>query len=140
MLVRVALAQFDCHLGQVDANLDQVRQLTAEASAQQADLVVFPELAVHGYWLGQLPESRSLGVHDPRLGGLADGRPDVLAGFHEDSGVRTYNSAAYLSGGAAVHVHRKLYLPTTSTGRNESITALGSRCARSTRVMAAPPC
>ncbi len=111
MPVRVALAQFDCHLGEVDANLDHMRQLTAEATAQQADLVVFPELAVHGYWLGQLAEGRSLGVHDPRLGRLADGGTDVLAGFHEDSGVRTYNSAAYLAGGGLVHLHRKLYLP-----------------------------
>lgn len=109
--MRVALAQFDCSLGEVDANLEHMRRLTEEAGAEAADLVVFPELAVHGYWLGQLTESRSLTVRDPRLGGLADGATDVLAGFHEDAGVRTFNSAAYLSEGAPVHVHRKLYLP-----------------------------
>jgi predicted amidohydrolase len=33
-------------------------------------------------------------------------------GFAEEGPVHTYNSAAYLQGGAVIHVHRKLYLPT----------------------------
>jgi predicted amidohydrolase len=110
--VRVALAQIDSSLGEVDANLARMRELTDEANSRQADLIVFPELATHGYWLGQIPASLSLPAGDPRLLGLAGGRADVLAGFHEDAGVRNFNSAAYLSGGRLVHVHRKLYLPT----------------------------
>lgn len=110
--MRVALAQIDSSLGDVDANLARMRELTDEANSRQADLIVFPELATHGYWLGQLPASLSLPAGDPRLLELAGGRADVLAGFHEDAGVRNFNSAAYLSGGRLVHVHRKLYLPT----------------------------
>jgi N-carbamoylputrescine amidase len=110
--VRVALAQIDSSLGEVDANLARMRELTDEANSRDADLIVFPELATHGYWLGQIPASLSLTASDPRLLGLAGGRADVVAGFHEDAGVRNFNSAAYLSGGRLVHVHRKLYLPT----------------------------
>jgi N-carbamoylputrescine amidase len=110
--VRVALAQIDSSLGEVDANLARMRELTDEANSRHADLIVFPELATHGYWLGQIPASLSLPAGDPRLLELAGGRADVLAGFHEDAGVRNFNSAAYLSGGRLVHVHRKLYLPT----------------------------
>jgi N-carbamoylputrescine amidase len=110
--MRLALAQIDSVLGEVDANLAHMRALTDEANARQADLVVFPELATHGYWLGQVPATRSLTAGDPRLLELAAGRADVLAGFHEDAGVRNFNSAAYLSRGRVVHVHRKLYLPT----------------------------
>ncbi len=36
----------------------------------------------------------------------------MLVGFHEDAGLRTHNSAAFLSRGAVLHVQRKLYLPT----------------------------
>jgi N-carbamoylputrescine amidase len=110
--MRIALAQIDSALGEVDANLARMRELTDEANAREADLIVFPELATHGYWLGQVPAALSLSAGDPRLLELAGGRADVVAGFHEDAGVRNFNSAAYLSHGQVVHVHRKLYLPT----------------------------
>lgn len=110
--MRVALAQIDSSLGEVDANLARMGELVGEANAGQADLVVFPELATHGYWLGEIPATLSLPAGDPRLLELAGGRADVVAGFHEDAGVRNFNSVAYLSGGRIVHVHRKLYLPT----------------------------
>ncbi|MGH2913380.1 MAG: nitrilase-related carbon-nitrogen hydrolase [Solirubrobacteraceae bacterium] len=109
--MRIALAQCDCSLGEVDANLERMLQLTDQAVSQRADLVVFPELAAHGYWLGQLPHGAAVSALDPRLARLASAGADVLVGFHEDGGVRTYNSAAYLSGGQTLHVHRKLYLP-----------------------------
>jgi N-carbamoylputrescine amidase len=109
--VRVALAQLDSTIGDVEGNLELMRELTDEANAQRAALVVFPELAAHGYALGGSP-NRSLRASDERLTKLSAGRADVLAGFHEDGGVRAYNSAAYLSRGDVIHVHRKLFLPT----------------------------
>jgi predicted amidohydrolase len=109
--VRIALAQLDSTIGELEANLELMGELTAQANAQRADLAVFPELAAHGYALGHGPIS-SLRANDRRLTELSSGRADVLACFHEDGGVRAYNSAAYLSDGDIVHVHRKLYLPT----------------------------
>ncbi len=109
--MRVALAQFDSTIGDVDGNLAQIRELVDQANAEGADLTVFPELAVHGYALGQLRDRRQLLARDERLAELASGHSDVLVGFHEDGGVRAYNSAAYLSDSRLVHVHRKLYLP-----------------------------
>lgn len=109
--MRIALAQTDSAIGAVQSNFEIARDLMAQANREHADLTVFPELALHGYWLGQLAENRSLSAHDPRLAELASGACDVLIGFHEDAGVRAYNSAAYLSDSALVHVHRKLYLP-----------------------------
>lgn len=108
--MRIALAQVDSAIGEVEANLQMLRDQVTRANDQGAELTVFPELAVHGYWLGELPENRSLTARDPRLVELASGAGDVLVGFHEDGGVRTYNSAAYLSHSAVLHVHRKLYL------------------------------
>ncbi len=109
--MRIALGQFDTSLGDVAANLDHMRYLTAEAESQGADLIVFPELATHGYAFGEVPHIERLDRRDRRLTDLASGHCDVLAPFPEDGDVHTYNSAAYLSHGAVVNLHRKLYLP-----------------------------
>jgi len=113
--MRVALAQLDSTIGDLESNLERMRAVVTQANAHDVDLTVFPELATHGYALGQLLEKRSLSASDERLTTLASGRSDVLVGFHEDGGVRAYNSAAYISRSTVVHVHRKLYLPTYLT-------------------------
>lgn len=110
--MRVVLAQVDCRLGEVDANVEAARRTIAAAAEQGADLVVFPELSLHGYALGKLHEDTSIPAGDERLAALSGIGPDVVVGFHEDGKVRRYNSALYLAGGRARHLHRKLYLPT----------------------------
>lgn len=113
--MRVALAQVAPVLGDVDANFELARQAIRDAREEGADLVVFPELAMTGYSLGQVSDEVSIEASDPRLTELSEeaGDVSVVMGFHEDgAGVRTYNSAAYLEDGKLVHLHRKLYLPT----------------------------
>ncbi|MEV6639722.1 nitrilase-related carbon-nitrogen hydrolase [Amycolatopsis sp. NPDC051371] len=109
--MRIALAQVDCVLGDVDGNFTATRRVVRVAAEQGADLVVFPELSLHGYALGKLDDDTSFAANDERLAELARYGPDVLVGFHEDGKLRRFNSAAYLAGGAQTHLHRKLYLP-----------------------------
>ncbi|GAB3300543.1 nitrilase-related carbon-nitrogen hydrolase [Parasphingorhabdus pacifica] len=109
--MRVALAQVDCRLGEVQANLDEAHEVVQKAAAENVDLVVFPELSLHGYALGTVSEDRSISVGDERLAQLSRYGPDVSVGLHEDSRLRRYNSASYYAEGAHVHTHRKLYLP-----------------------------
>jgi predicted amidohydrolase len=45
----LALVQFEPKLGDLSANLERVLDLTKEAAGQNADLVIFPELALTGY-------------------------------------------------------------------------------------------
>jgi len=47
--LRIAFAQLNPVVGAIDANIDRVREVRAEAADQGADLVVFPELFVTGY-------------------------------------------------------------------------------------------
>lgn len=113
--MRVALAQISPVLGDVDANFQIAWEVIRDARTQGADLVVFPELSLTGYSLGQVSEEVSIEVGDERIQALVEEAGDisVVLGFHEDgSGVRTYNSAAYFEEGRLVHLHRKLYLPT----------------------------
>jgi predicted amidohydrolase len=110
-MAKIALAQVDATLGDVPANLSVARDSIVRAADQGADLVVFPELALHGYALGQAGGDCSLRADDPRLARLTESGADVLVGFHEDGGVRRYNSSAYLAPGGPRRVQRKLYLP-----------------------------
>ena len=111
-MAQIALAQVGVALGDVEANIAHARDMIGRAVTRDADLVVFPELTLHGYALGQAGGDQSLRADDPRLASLAGAGADVLVGFHEDGGVRRYNSAAYLAPGGLQHLQRKLYLPT----------------------------
>ncbi|MFI0978412.1 nitrilase-related carbon-nitrogen hydrolase [Streptomyces sp. NPDC021093] len=109
--MRVALAQTDCVLGDVEANLAAARDRIRQAVAQGAELVVFPELSLHGYHLGALKQDTSVEARDPRLMELSTLGADVVVGFHEYTSMRAYNTSAYYSAGTLLHAHRKLYLP-----------------------------
>src|SRR5262245_44070661 len=110
MVLRVALAQIDCALGDVPANARRVGETLA--AAPTAELVVFPELTLTGYDLGRVDDDVSLEAGDPAIAELGAGTDAAfVVGFAEAGPVHTYNSAAYVEGGAVRHVHRKLYLP-----------------------------
>ncbi|MGI8531985.1 MAG: nitrilase-related carbon-nitrogen hydrolase [Geodermatophilaceae bacterium] len=113
--MRVAVAQVDCTLGDIDANVERAIKSVAAARAENVDLLIFPELSLSGYSVGEVEEDLGIRASDPRLSRLAAeaGPMGLLVGFCEDgAGVHTYNSAAYFQDGVLVHVHRKLYLPT----------------------------
>lgn len=117
MNVTVGLAQIAPVLGDVAANLDLHLDAIQEARAQGAELLVFPELALTGYALGDQ-------AHDVAIRAAADDATfarllaasreiDLVTSFVEaDARHRRYITAVYLSGGRLVHRHRKVYLPT----------------------------
>jgi predicted amidohydrolase len=117
--VRITLAQTDAALGDLDGNLKRAERVVTEAADADSDLVVFPELSLSGYQIGEVPQDLSLAPDDPRLLGLSAraGDAGVLLGFPEAGGhgLHTYNSAGYYESGHLVHTHRKLYLPTYAT-------------------------
>jgi len=116
-MTKLAVAQIDTVLGDLDANLEKHLAKIDEAVQSKADLVVFPELSLTGYALQDLTSAvaRPASAEDPMFKALleASQNVDVLAGFVQlDSRNRFYNSAAYLSKGEILHVHQKVYLPT----------------------------
>lgn len=50
--MKIALGQLNIQAGNIDANLESMKQMVMDAKAQGAALIVFPEMAVSGYLLG----------------------------------------------------------------------------------------
>ncbi|MEX1248746.1 MAG: nitrilase-related carbon-nitrogen hydrolase [Anaerolineales bacterium] len=115
MKLNLALVQIDTRLGVLNTNLE--KHLDYIQQAKGADLIVFPELSLTGYVLQDLVPTvvaRPNG-DDPTFKPLlqASKKVDLIVGFtEEDARHRFFNSAAYLSKGEVVYVHRKVYLPT----------------------------
>jgi len=117
MKLNLALAQINTRLGNVEANLEKHLKLAKEAHAAGADLLVFPELSLTGYVLQDLTASVAHRPRsdDPIFRPLLEASKDLdlVVGFvDEDARSRFFIAATYLSGGAVVHVHHKVYLPT----------------------------
>lgn len=118
MTIKVALAQIKPALGDVERNLNVHRDVVGRAADAGAQVIVFPELSLTGYYLEDLVSDVAI---DPTRSDLLDqlinlGQQhniDIVIGFVEvASDYRFFNSAAYLSQGQIVHIHRKVYLPT----------------------------
>jgi len=113
--MRISLAQLDPRLGDIDANIELAHAAVATAVGDSTDLIVFPELFLSGYSVGDVDADLSMRPNDPRIEKLARsaGAAGLTVGFVEAGppGPHTYNSTAYYEGGQLVHVHRKLYLP-----------------------------
>src|SRR4249919_478973 len=112
--MRLALAQIDSVVGDLDSNRDRIVARLREARAAGADLVVFPELAVTGYppedlllRQGFLREAdRALA----EIAAQANGIVALVGTPHAEDG-RLYNACAICSNGAVQAVYRKRLLP-----------------------------
>lgn len=115
--LRLALAQFKPTKGDVPGNLERIAGI-ARDEAGEADLVVFPETSLSGYFLegGVAEAARSAEDVAATLGASDPDAPDIVLGFYERWRRRLYNSAAYFEatedGYVARHIHRKMFLPT----------------------------
>ncbi len=111
--LRVALCQVDVVVGDLDQNVAKILAAMAAAEREEADLAVFPELAVTGY----PPEDLLLkpAFVEENLRALdrlaaASGRCAVVVGYVDEDG-DLYNAAAVLGGGKVHGVWHKQPLP-----------------------------
>jgi len=111
--VRLALAQINPVVGDLDGNRELILERLSEARSNSADLVVFPELAVTGY----PPEDLLLRPGFIRAAeesvdqiALETRGTTVLVGApHFDRDL--YNACYVLSGGEVKAIYRKRFLP-----------------------------
>ena len=111
---RLALAQINCIVGDIDANRAKIRAALAESKKLGADLVAFPELALSGYPPEDLVFKKSfLDKNQEGLQALiAESRGiNAIIGFLDNDGANVYNAAAVLSHGRLAGVYHKICLP-----------------------------
>src|SRR5918998_6344089 len=110
--LRLALAQLDARVGDLEGNADRIRRNVEQARDAGAELVLFPELAITGY----PPEDLLLKEHFLRaaheaLQSVARATDGIVAvvGFPERK-QDVFNAIAVCCGGEVVAVYRKTRL------------------------------
>jgi len=112
-LLRVALAQIDPTVGDIDGNAHAIAERTRAARDGGAVLVVFPELSLTGYPPEDLLLKTSfLDAAAEALRELAAQTRGIAAvvGYPERA-EDVYNAAAVLADGEVTALYRKMYLP-----------------------------
>ncbi len=114
--MKVALAQISPFLGDVRKNLDLHLRYFEKARKKKVDLLIFPELSLTGYTLKDLVEDVAISPEDnsifDRLKAESRDVSSVLGFVEEKERGLFFNSAAFLSKGKILHIHRKVFLPT----------------------------
>ena len=115
--VRVATACPEVSVADVGTNVARISELYTAASKQNAALVVFPELSITGYTLGDLVQHKRL--LDQAMSGLQmlaettqDQRAAMIVGLPIRIHGGLYNTAATLADGEIKGIVPKSHLPT----------------------------
>lgn len=112
--LRVAIAQLNATVGDLDGNAATIRAFHERANALGADLVAYPELALTGYPPEDLVLQR--GFVDANIAAMTAlarslrGAAAVI-GFVDRDGAQRFNAAAIVSGGKIVGRYHKQALP-----------------------------
>jgi len=117
--MRIALAQLNYHIGNFPENSGNIISAIEKAKAEHADLVVFSELSVCGYYPNDLLErlefiQESLDAIN-RIASHCTGIAAIVGGPSinpSPNGKMLYNSAFFLQDGQIKSIHHKTLLPT----------------------------
>lgn len=112
--MRIAVAQTDPTLGEVQHNLREISQAIVAAGS---DLVVFPECALTGYGFDSREESLAVAqtIPGPATEELTrvcrEAGSHAIVGLIEQEGERLYNSAAFVGPAGLIGRYRKMHIP-----------------------------
>src|SRR5690554_1161819 len=117
--MKVALAQLNYTIGDFEGNTQKIVAAIGRAKQEGADLVVFSELSVTGYYPHDLLEKKEF-IHNAQeavkvIAGSCTGIAAVVGApciNGNDRGKTLYNSACFLADGKIQSVHNKTLLPT----------------------------
>ena len=127
---RLAMAQMNATVGDIDGNTERIVASIREASSLGADLVAFPELALPGYPPEDLLlKPQFIRENQERLRQIAAECVDIAAvvGFI-DSDSDIYNAAAFIHNGEVIGNYRKMYLPNYGVFDEDRYFAAGNEC------------
>src|ERR1700694_4929944 len=128
--LRVALAQVNPIVGDLEGNARKVVDWIGRAREQHADVVCFPELVLTGYPPEDLVLKRSF-VRDnlDQLARVTTATKGITAvvGFVDDDGA-TFNAAAVMHDGELRAVYHKVFLPNYGVFDEQRYYEPGHRC------------
>ena len=127
---RLAMAQINPTVGDLDGNTRKIVEYIDQARALQADLVAFPELAVTGYPPEDLLfKSQFVRANIARMKEIAAESRGiaVVVGF-VDADPELRNAAAVAYDGQVVDVYHKMYLPNYGVFDEERYFKAGAVC------------
>jgi NAD+ synthase (glutamine-hydrolysing) len=114
-VVRIALGQLNTTVGDLDRNVTRLADAAKRATAEAADVVVFPELAITGYPPEDLVLRPSFVEDNLRaldaLAAETAGGCAVIVGFADQTQDGVRNAAALLRDGAVAARYAKMKLP-----------------------------
>src|SRR3546814_17491732 len=116
--IKVAVAQTDCQLGNLKHNLAFHLDIIEQARAQGVSLLVFPELSLTGYRLGNKTPEIALSRDDAIITKIAEAAQgiNVLFGFVEaGAAAQIYKAMAAVRDVRLLFVNRKQNPPTYGT-------------------------
>ncbi|MFQ5549003.1 MAG: nitrilase-related carbon-nitrogen hydrolase [Woeseia sp.] len=113
--IKVAAAQIETHVNQLDANLEKHLAVIDEARSVGVDVLLFPEMSLTGHGAGVEVLGLSLRREDQHLERLAHASGDMttIVGIMEEAiAAQFYNTAIALRAGKQAFLHRKINLAT----------------------------
>ena len=117
--MKIAIAQQNYHIGNIAYNVEKILSAIAEAKAQGADLVLFGELAITGYYPYDLLEFESfIQECQEAISTIAQAAQDIAVVLGAPTknpiaeGKDLFNSAYMLFDGKVQYVQHKTLLPT----------------------------
>ena len=119
--LRIAAAQMNSIVGQVERNVASIARFVEQAAREQVDIVCFPELCVCGYNAGDTEHPVAEPLDGPSVAALADIARQTgvtfLAGLLERavSGI-VYNTQCVLGPAGLEGSYRKTHVPTSENG------------------------
>lgn len=126
--MKVAIYQTDPVLLDVQTNLGETIEKITEAKSKGADLIIFPELTLTGYFVRERYPEVALRMDAPEIKKLAQATRGTAAvvGFVEESpAMNFYNSALVVIDGEIQFAYRKLNLPNYGVFEERKIFANG---------------
>ena len=128
--MNVTIYQTYPRLLDVAANLDDVIRKIHEGRGNGADLNVFPELALTGYFVGRRYHEVALRLDSDEirtLAGATKGTAAVVGFIEESPSMNFYNSALVAVDGEILFAYRKLNLPNYGVFEERKIFSHGKR-------------
>jgi len=119
--MRIALAQINTTVGDLEGNRRRMRSMACQAAESGAQLIVFPELSITGYPPRDLVEKPTfLERTRHALSRLVEETAELplalicgyVAEAHAEAGKRAQNQAALIQGGKILFRQSKMLLPT----------------------------